>query len=415
MNAVRFVLAIALLATASPAAAQWTRITALPITNVFSVWSNGDTIAAGVDTATYVSTNAGVTWKRSAKVAANVAAVDAAIVRNGHLYAATFGQGVFVSDDLGDTWQPFSQGLTGGFLDSQLKVDELVVRGDSLYAATSGAGVYVRSLLAGGWSHFGEAFEPNQASNTVSIATDGKRLLVSAGANGSVFFRDRGDADWTQSWLDNAGLEPGLSALAQISSGTSWFVGTNVGVFVSPLGQEPWTFVDVGLGTLSNVAFAMRGHVAFGAFTKATFTTFTYSGNDGAGWSGMEMVPAAFVFKMATSGDDLYAAQTNGLWRRSITNVGVAGDPAAPALQFAVAGSQPANGNVRFRFVLPRAGNAAIEVFDVSGRRVATIEQTWDAGAHEVAWETGRLPSGVYSARLSAVGLRKGTRVVLAR
>jgi hypothetical protein len=54
----RAVLAWLLLA-AAPASAEWTRVTDLPVTNVFSLFSNGDTLAAGVDTAVYLSTNGG--------------------------------------------------------------------------------------------------------------------------------------------------------------------------------------------------------------------------------------------------------------------------------------------------------------------------------------------------------------------
>jgi len=414
MNAARIVLSLALLAAASPAAAQWTRITALPVTNVFTVWSNGDTIAAGVDTATYISTNAGTSWKRSAKVAANVVSVQSVIVRNGRTYAATFGQGVFVSDDLGDTWQPFNQGLTGGFQDSQLDVVALVMRGDSLYAATAGAGVYIRSLIAGGWSHYGEIFEPNQASNTNDIVAGGNRLLVLASSNGDVFFRDPADAEWTQSWLDNVGLEPSLSPLTAIATGTGWIVGTNAGVFTSALGHEPWTFVNVGLGALSNVAFAQRGHVAFAAFSKFTQATFAYSGDDGATWNLLETLPAVFVFKMTTHDTDLYAAQGNGLWRRSITNVGVPAG-AAEALEFAITTAQPARGDVRFRFALPQAGDAAFEVFDVTGRRLERIQRSWTAGPQDVVWGASGQPSGVYTARLATPYGRKAVQVVLVR
>src|SRR5690349_10796444 len=95
--------AAALIVLAVPATAQWTRVPELPPSDVFTVWANGDTIAATVDTAVYVSTNAGVTWKRSAKVAAGVTMVWKARMRNGRLYAGTRGQGMFVSDNLGDT------------------------------------------------------------------------------------------------------------------------------------------------------------------------------------------------------------------------------------------------------------------------------------------------------------------------
>lgn len=39
-------LVLAIVATAQPGAAQWTRVTAVPATTIFSVWANGDTAGA---------------------------------------------------------------------------------------------------------------------------------------------------------------------------------------------------------------------------------------------------------------------------------------------------------------------------------------------------------------------------------
>jgi hypothetical protein len=60
-----YVIAFGLFASASPAAAQWTRVLDVPATPVFSVWANGDTIAAGVDTSVYISASAGATFRSS--------------------------------------------------------------------------------------------------------------------------------------------------------------------------------------------------------------------------------------------------------------------------------------------------------------------------------------------------------------
>jgi hypothetical protein len=249
-------------------------------------------------------------------VAAGVTAIRDEWVRNGRLYAGTFGQGVFVSDDLGDTWQAFNQGLVGGLFDSQLFISDLLVRGDSLYAATSGAGIYVRNLTAGTWHHFGAQFEPNSASNTNCIAAGGARLLVGAGFNGMVFFRDPGDADWTRSWLDNVGAAPGLAALAAAWTGTGWIVGANTGVFRSTSGQEPWTFVELNLGTLFIASFATRGHEVFAAFGNGGQTVIAHSVDDGATWPVLESQSGVFVNRLAIGDSELYAGRLDGLWRR---------------------------------------------------------------------------------------------------
>jgi hypothetical protein len=345
--------------------------------------------------------------------------IDAVRIRNHRLYAGTFGQGVFISDNLGTTWQAFNQGLVGGILNSQLDVADLQVRGDSLYAATLGAGVYVRNLTgAGTWSHFGEEFEPNQASNVEALAVGGNRLLAAAGGNGTVFFRDPGDADWTQSFLDNIGLHPGFQASAPAWTGTGWVVAVSAGrgVFRSTLGQEPWTFVNLNIGLLNHSAMAVRGHRLFGAFDIVNNAVIEQSGDDGATWQVLDVLPNAFVFRMAMSGTDLYAGRLDGLWRRSTATVSVPGGGASSGLRFALAGPQPVADDVRLSFELPEAGSASIEVFDVTGRRTGEpVQQSMSAGPHEVSVNARSLSPGIYQARLTAGGRQEVVRLVRVR
>src|SRR4029077_18327843 len=127
-------------------AQQWTRVTRLPVSDVFSLSVQGDTLVAGVDTCAFVSTDAGLHWRATSRPTQSPALVFATRVHDGRLYAGTASQGVFVSDDLGVTWAPFNQGLVGGVFDSQLDIAALELQGNTLYAATLGAGVYARSL-----------------------------------------------------------------------------------------------------------------------------------------------------------------------------------------------------------------------------------------------------------------------------
>ena len=411
------IIALGLLATASPAAAQWTRVLDVPASNVFSVWANGDTIAAGTDTSVYISTNAGASFRSSRRPVAGVTSIQAVRIRNGRLYAGTFGQGVFVSDDLGATWQGFNEGLVGGVLNSQLKLSDFEIRGDSLYAATSGAGVYVRSLVAAGtWSHFGEEFEPNQASNLNSIALGGTRLLATGGANGTVFFRDPGAADWTVSSLANAGLLPGTQPQSVLWTGSGWAVSSSRGMFRSVLGQEPWAFTNLHIGSLLWSTLALQKQRLFGAFDITNAVVIEISDDDGATWQELELQPNVFVFRLAVSGAELYAGRADGLWVRSTATASVAGGGEGARLRFALDGPQPVRDQIRFRFELPGPGTASIEVFDVAGRREADrIQQSLSAGAHEVSWDAHRLRPGVYEARLTAEGRQEVIRLVRVR
>jgi hypothetical protein len=409
--------ALALLLAASPAAAQWNIVPQVTAPTVFSVAVQGDTILAGADTSVFISTNAGLTWKSSRKPVAGVGAIFGVRVHNGRLFAGTFGQGAFVSDNLGDSWQAFNQGLIGGIGNSQLAISDFEIRGDSLYAATEGAGVYVRGFApASTWSHFGEEFEPNSMSNVLSLGLGGRRLIAAGGSNGQLLFRDPGDPEWTLSSLDNVGLHPGLTATSFGFDGAGWVVGTNIGVFTSVGGQSPWTFVPLGLGPLDNAVFANRGRQFFGAFTIAPGAVIEQSDDDGASWQVLEGLSGVFVYHMAMSGNDLFAARSDGLWVRSTSTASVPPVVAAKSLSFALVGAQPVRGDVRFRFEMPEAGNASIEVFDIAGRRAAErIQQTWSAGTHEVSLNAGALSAGVYMARLTAAGRQEVVRLVRVR
>ena len=401
------------LALAAPASAQWSRVEEIPPTRIFSVFTNGDTVTAGADTAVYVSTDAGKAWRRSAKPVPGVTSIQAVRVRNGRLFAGTFGQGIHVSDDLGATWHPFNEGLVGGFLDSQLDLTDVQVRSDTLYASTAGAGVYARSLASGTWRPFGAVFEPNQDSDVDGVVLGGSRLLALAGSNGQVYFNDPGQSDWTQSHLDNIGIHAGVHAQSAAFTGTGWVVGTNLGIFRSTAGKEPWTRFDPRLGVLTWTALATQGRHLFAAFDTPQAAVTAESVDDGASWLITETQPGVFVQKLAIGGGFEYAARADGLFRRPLDITGVATDDTPSTLKFALAGAQPFGNRTSVRFELPRAERISIEIFDVQGRLVGDrFEGQLSQGAHELPLSARGLGSGVYLARLTAGGKHQVLRLV---
>jgi hypothetical protein len=53
--------------------------------------------------------------------------------------------------------------------------------------------------------------------------------------------------------------------------------------------------------------------------------------------------------------------------------------------------------------VLPRAGRVALEVFDVRGRRIASlVNGARPAGPQSVLWKTRAIPAGLYFLRLES-------------
>ncbi|MEM6784056.1 MAG: PA domain-containing protein [Bacteroidota bacterium] len=67
-------------------------------------------------------------------------------------------------------------------------------------------------------------------------------------------------------------------------------------------------------------------------------------------------------------------------------------------------------------FTLPTAEEARVEVFDLLGRRVATLtDGLRAAGEHRVTLDAASLPSGVYVVRLSTPGARLTERITVVR
>ncbi|HVP39658.1 MAG TPA: S8 family serine peptidase [Candidatus Saccharimonadales bacterium] len=74
----------------------------------------------------------------------------------------------------------------------------------------------------------------------------------------------------------------------------------------------------------------------------------------------------------------------------------------------------PSPGLVSIHFSLPHTGPGELAVFDLAGRRVATLAKgQLQAGPHEVTWNGAGAASGVYFYRLSAAGQVAVRRLVL--
>ena len=111
-----------------------------------------------------------------------------------------------------------------------------------------------------------------------------------------------------------------------------------------------------------------------------------------------------------------------GAWRvyaNQDIQLPVAGEDDAPggsAFRLDAPFPNPSSGPSTVAFALPAAGDARLEVFDVLGRRVATLaDGPLAAGAHRATFDPAGLPSGVYVVRLAAAGRTATARLTVTR
>lgn len=112
----------------------------------------------------------------------------------------------------------------------------------------------------------------------------------------------------------------------------------------------------------------------------------------------------------------LYNAGSNGKCKPPSTARGDEPTPAPRAAMLDVARPNPFSNLTRIGYVLPAAGPVRLEVFDLLGRRVATVvNETQAAGQHETVFDGSLLPPGTYVYRIENAGRTESRTVVLLR
>jgi hypothetical protein len=75
----------------------------------------------------------------------------------------------------------------------------------------------------------------------------------------------------------------------------------------------------------------------------------------------------------------------------------------------------PANGVVKLGYTLMEAGTTSLEIYDMQGRVVSTLQpaRLTLAGEHILQWDTSVLPAGIYFVTLKANGIIQTQKVVV--
>jgi hypothetical protein len=124
--------------------------------------------------------------------------------------------------------------------------------------------------------------------------------------------------------------------------------------------------------------------------------------------------------------------RNRGVWKRMMANAAIqlglqragfgiatdvaSGDPGIERCVLFQSVPNPARGPAFIPFSLPRAGHAALSLYDVSGRRLLDLtDGSWTAGRHDVPLNVERLPSGVYYYRLEFDDQRVQRRLTVIR
>jgi photosystem II stability/assembly factor-like uncharacterized protein len=340
-------------------------------------------------------------------------APEVAINGDGDMFSGAPGGDLWRSTNGGSSWSQVG-GLPGAdnrfyLFDSpgsNLFVYGHGIVGINLFRSTDGGDTFTQ-------------LEP-EGVNDLTYDQDGNLYIVT-GFNGFAVSTDNGD-NWTYPNLDaplvdveiapNGTLYRSSSQVVQRSDdgGTNWAnihqaaISDTIqfpGFTINTIGVDGNGDVYIDMEWFSNWPVNLRGG---GVYT---------SSDGGDTWSHSEEWRAS-SFNQGQDGY-FYAGTSRGVYRSTSMSDAPENSYVNP-VSFSLSQNypNPFNASTSISFNLPQPGYAKLAVFDITGRRVATLlNSTMNAGSHKLSFEAEGLASGVYFYRLSHPAGERTNRMTL--
>jgi len=365
-------------------------------------------------------------------------------------YAAVWTQGIYRSDDYGQTWTAKNNGI------NDLQIKRIEIAGSSVFSAGwsvnrsnnqgenwtevnngllslytyslahSDTYVYVGSL--GGYVYYssynGNMWNPIPIPGIASYSSIAgmvviDTLLFAGTENNGVYRTKDNGANWEPV---NNGLT-NLTILALGVSGNTLYAGTYFDkFFISTDFGENW------INSTGNLPLAPDNTVSSIAFDDSViFVGLSRGGvyisqDHGASWQNInEGLTNHYIMSLAVSGSNLIAGTVGyGIWYRSLSDIyNYLNFPAGDVSQgFSLSQNypNPASTGTMICFNLPYRMHALLEVYDQLGNIAAVLaDDVRASGPNKVFFDGSLLPNGIYYCRLTAGPFSQTMKIVLAK
>ncbi|HEY9165329.1 MAG TPA: T9SS type A sorting domain-containing protein [Candidatus Kryptonia bacterium] len=394
---------------------SWTK-TGFPCATVLCLSAVGPKLFAGVQGVwssfgyyggVYKSTDGGANWAPSGLADKWVEAYAA---MGSRLFAVT-SDGIFISPDTGTTWVSI-----GSSAFSTLSIQTLISSGSHLIVGTN-AGILVSSDSGAHWYYANvSGVNPNVGSMVAVSDTS-----VFAGTTDGIYHsQDNGD-----DWAPVITSYPFNYVSSLVSTGSALFAGTSTasGLYRSSDNGGNWVAVNNGLGIAPWVtAFAVSGsRILVGDQTLTGIGRGVFLSTDkGDSWApvneGFTMCPV-YCF-LVTDTELIMGTSKGSIWRRPLsqmlTSVVDGSRISHPGFVLHQNYPNPFNPTTTIRYKLSVVSNVRLEIYDVLGKKIATlVSERQAAGEHSVEFDARKLPSGVYFYSIETGDYRQTRKLLL--
>jgi len=216
--------------------------------------------------------------------------------RGDSIFAGTWGNGVYISTDNGESWIARNSGL------NHLYIYCLEISDNNLFVGTKNGGIYYSSDLGSNWIQVNNGLTN---LNVRSLCYHDETLYV-ATEDGFFISKDLGNK-WDRK---DSGISNKCIYTVAMSS-NKIFVGTTIGIYMSSDNGESWTKTTSGLiETTPIVTLALRNNTIFAGVYGGIFR----STNDGINWElKNDGLSELSVNNLAVFGKNIFAATWNGI------------------------------------------------------------------------------------------------------
>ena len=380
---------------------QWVRVDEVPAEEIEALAiNNGSIYAASFSNKIYTSDDNGDTWD-TLTVDNKSINITSLSFFNGSIYAGTFRAGVYFSSDNGSTWQTESS--------SPAAVSGFAVKDNVLYASTLGNGTAVLDTVTGSWSPLNDSL-PDYSVNVQRIIASPDFLIIAAGANGTFYKYDFANGYWAEGFYYGF-LRPGLLIDNLLNIGDTIYAVNGRRIIRSSDAGESWSDDNDGThnGTYRNVYSGLNSlYTLTNILPEGTWIQKrSKDAAAGTSWTEKEeFLPDGFAYDIIESGDRIFLARGDGLYlKKTITGTKDNGKAGSGPAGYSLNQNYPNPFNPATIIEYNTTGNTfvSLKVYDVLGRQVAVLVNEYKpAGNYKAAFNGEGLSSGIYYYKLES-------------
>ncbi len=380
---------------------QWVRVDEIPPEAIEALAvNNGSIYAASFSNKIYRSDDNGDTWDTLAVDNKSIN-ITSLYFFNSNIYAGTFRAGVYSSSDNGSTWQTE--------ISSPVSVSSFAVKENILYASTLGNGTAVLDTDTGSWSPLNDSL-PDYSANVQRIISSQNFLIIAAGANGTFYKYDFANDFWAEGFYYGF-LRPGLIIDNLSNIGDTVYAVNGRRIIRSSDAGESWLDDNTGAhnGTYRNIyaglnnLYTLTNILPEGIWIQKR----NKAGAAGTTWAEEEeFLPDGFAYDILEYGGRIFLAKQDGLYlKQTITGIKDHGNANAGPAGYSLSQNypNPFNPATIIDYNIPANMFVSLKVYDVLGRQVAVLVNEYKpAGNHKAAFNGDGLSSGIYYYKLES-------------